>query len=430
VPWSARPVIVSFHRRSTKLDLPTLCTHCSPQPLCLHVVMLQSPPKVFAHGGKCQLCSHCHTPSRLCCLSNFSFSMNENLSNTMVRSPGTKSIICNRVLSPTSPLSMRQMAQRTGWPVSTISAVVKHYRLHGTHSSLPKSGRPSKITPQGERRVLREMHSNPQATYDVFGAIINISPSSVGRLANRNGLYSRICRKKPLVSAANVMARLKWAEEVEEMDWRRVMFTDESCFKVGETSSVARCLRPIGEAFNPRYTAPKLCHGVAVHVWGAIVHGRKLPLVRFDLQKAHTKNGTKIQAQKITSEVYSSQILWGPLSNYVGIVRHNQEDLLVVEDGASVHNKGVSPAIREICGIPRLTHPASSPDLNPIENAWAWIKRKLRQRQPCPTSLDQLWERLQALWDEMPQDMIDQWIDGMDRRRVALLTAKGFATKY
>ena len=58
-------------------------------------------------------------------------------------------------------------------------------------------------------------------------------------------------------------------------------------------------------------------HGASLHVWGAILTGQKLPLVRFNLARARTVNKQRIAAEKIDSKVYAEQILWGPLQDYV-----------------------------------------------------------------------------------------------------------------
>jgi len=52
-----------------------------------------------------------------------------------------------------------------------------------------------------------------------------------------------------------------------------------------------------------------------LHVWGAIVHGHKFPLVRLDLKPAHQEGGKRIAAQTINDKVYVVQILGVPASD-------------------------------------------------------------------------------------------------------------------
>jgi len=72
---------------------------------------------------------------------------------------------------------------------------------------------------------------------------------------------------------------------------------------------------------------------------------------------------------------------------------------VVVMDGPRLHRvKGVGEALAER-GATALYLPAYSPELNPIEMTWAWLKKLLRdapQRQlgRLKTRVDELWARL------------------------------------
>jgi hypothetical protein len=151
--------------------------------------------------------------------------------------------------------------------------------------------------------------------------------------------------------------RLEWAYMWAVFDWRRVMFTDKSCFKIGE-GSVQRVIRGVGEEYWPQHIQVKFRHGKAIHVWGAIMYRVKLPLVKFELAKARQEKGKKIAAETITSVKYVEQILWGPLQDYVNQARARGIDVKVVEDGASVHFKGQAKSMRELCDI--LSRPVPS----------------------------------------------------------------------
>ncbi len=52
-------------------------------------------------------------------------------------------------------------------------------------------------------------------------------------------------------------------------------------------------------------------------------------------------------------------------------------------------------------GIKLLPWPPLSPDMNPIENAWAIPKQNLHQQSMYPTSKDGIFERLPEVWDSL-----------------------------
>ena len=74
--------------------------------------------------------------------------------------------------------------------------------------------------------------------------------------------------------------------------------------------------------------------------------------------------------------------------------------------------------------------PAQSPDLNPIENLWAILKRRLNQYEQPPRGMVELWERVQAKWDEIDKEMCMKLIESMPRRIDAVLKSKGMWTNY
>ena len=45
--------------------------------------------------------------------------------------------------------------------------------------------------------------------------------------------------------------------------------------------------------------------------------------------------------------------------------------------------------------------PAQSPDLNPIDHLWAHVKRMLNRFQTPAKGINDLWERIQNVWNEI-----------------------------
>ena len=75
-----------------------------------------------------------------------------------------------------------------------------------------------------------------------------------------------------------------------------------------------------------------------------------------------------------------------------------------------------------------LNWPANSPDLNPIENLWDIVKRKLRDARP--NTLDELKAAIEASWASITPQQCHRLIASMPRRIEAVISAKGFPTKY
>jgi transposase len=75
--------------------------------------------------------------------------------------------------------------------------------------------------------------------------------------------------------------------------------------------------------------------------------------------------------------------------------------------------------------------PPQSPDLNPIENMWALLKRRLTEYETATKSMNELYERVTEAWyDQMKPEECQKVIESMPRRIRACIRAKGKWTKY
>ena len=78
--------------------------------------------------------------------------------------------------------------------------------------------------------------------------------------------------------------------------------------------------------------------------------------------------------------------------------------------------------------ISLLPWPSQSPDLNPIENLWSYLERKMSGRRPNNKfDLEQI---LKAEWEKIPQDYCRKLVESMPKRIREVIKAKGGHTKY
>lgn len=73
--------------------------------------------------------------------------------------------------------------------------------------------------------------------------------------------------------------------------------------------------------------------------------------------------------------------------------------------------------------------PARSPDLNPIENLEGWIVRQVYAHNRQFSNLNELWNLLVKVWDNIPDSFIKFLIDSIQSCVLELLE-KGGATTY
>ncbi|ETW85192.1 hypothetical protein HETIRDRAFT_310330 [Heterobasidion irregulare TC 32-1] len=136
-------------------------------------------------------------------------------------------------------------------------------------------------------------------------------------------------------------------------DWNKVIWTDEAKLELGKRPGHKRVARLPGEEFLPENIQPTFKSGhKSIMVWGCIAHGVKGPLIKLEfLPATMSEKGRRRGGGLGAKEIEQQQICL----------------MLVVEDGALAHTSRLAKSARLKLGITPLTHPPSSPDLNPIE---------------------------------------------------------------
>lgn len=81
-------------------------------------------------------------------------------------------------------------------------------------------------------------------------------------------------------------------------------------------------------------------------------------------------------------------------------------------------------------GIPIMQWPPGSPDLNPIEHVWDYLKRNVQRRIPAPRNLREHENAVITEWEQIPQDFIQNLIRSMPRRINAVIRSRRGNTRY
>ena len=77
-----------------------------------------------------------------------------------------------------------------------------------------------------------------------------------------------------------------------------------------------------------------------------------------------------------------------------------------------------------------LFWPVNSPDLNPIEHLQHYVKQQLQKYETIATSMFELWERIQEVWNAIPKEICENLVNSMPEHMQAVKYAKGRHTKY
>ena len=100
-----------------------------------------------------------------------------------------------------------------------------------------------------------------------------------------------------------------------------------------------------------------------------------------------------------------------------------------MEDNAPVHKKVCIPA-RKALGMETLEWPPNSPDLNPIENIWSYMKDIIARDYAQVSSVEEMKRIVRHMWEQFKDGEWDKLLESMPHRMEAVIVAKGGSTGY
>jgi transposase len=105
---------------------------------------------------------------------------------------------------------------------------------------------------------------------------------------------------------------------------------------------------------------------------------------------------------------------------------------LFMEDGNPAHGHKSSTNCCQRFGtkqgIVLMPHPSSSPDMNPIEKCWRYIKQKLHRRRKQPTTVAEMEVAVREEWEHIPQQWINDLILKQEHWVTVLMERHGWST--
>ncbi|CAK37236.1 uncharacterized protein An01g10550 [Aspergillus niger] len=233
---------------------------------------------------------------------------------------------------------------------------------------------------------------------------------------------SKPLRKPPLTSA-NKQARLAWAFEHlywTRDQWNRILWTDETWVTSGFHKQIY-VTRKAGEELDKTCLRTNPPRKRGWMFWASFYNNFKGPCLFWEKEW-----GT------INAEGYIDRIV-PIIDGYVRLVERNEHQRLqIMQDNAPGHASKTTIQEFNERGIFPIIWPAFSPDLNPIEAVWNWMKDWIERYFPQDEQLsyDQLREVVRAAWDALPEAFLDGLINSMPARCQAVINAEGGHTKY
>ena len=234
-----------------------------------------------------------------------------------------------------------------------------------------------------------------------------VSKSTVLRDMGAVGCVSKNRPKGPMREATDPADRVAFSKNTLKSKhgaWGGILFSDEKWANTNDHGLPMEFCTPEEQATRRVYDR----YAKSVHVWGAIGVGVKHLIV---LPKGNI-NATNY------------------VKNSLSKSRHILRGKTLMQDGARPHT---AKSTMKWLGDNKFDvlpgWPARSPDLNPIENLWAIISRRVGSRQP--TDEAELALFFVEEWNAIPQSVIDKLVLSFEGRLKECIARNGetIATK-
>ncbi len=308
----------------------------------------------------------------------------------------------------------KKMSAALKVPKSTVASIILKWKMFGTTRTLPRAGRPAKLSYRGRRALVREVKKNQKITVAELQRCIremgeSCRKSTITAALHQSGLYGRVARRKPLLSARHMKARM----EDSKMVTNKILWSDETKIELFGINSKRYVWRKPGTAHHLSNTVPTVKHGGgSIMLWGCFSAAGTGRLVAIE---------GKMNAAKYR-EILDENLLQSAQDLRLGRRFTFQQDsdpkytAKIMKEW--LHNNSVTV----------LEWPSQSPDLNPIEHLWRDLKMAVHQR--LPSNLTELERICKEEWQRIPKSRCEILVSSFPKRLMAVLNQKGASTKY
>ena len=260
------------------------------------------------------------------------------------------------------------------------------------------------------------MKENPLLTSAAIFAkagVYNISKTTRCKILNTLGNV-KVALRRPPISGRNQIKRLNWARQYMKLDFNKVIFTDECRATLDGPDGWRKGW--VIEGGQAPWVARRQQGGGGVMFWAGIVKDRLIGPYKVD------------SSVKMNSETYSQFLNDSFFKWYKRQSRQFKLTCTFMHDNAPAHASKYTRAYLEgkgIAGNKIMTWPAQSPDLNPIENLWATIKRRVYPADKQYTSQAELWEAIKDVCAALEPHEIQNLTSSMDDRLFKVIQKTG-----
>ena len=297
---------------------------------------------------------------------------------------------------------------RTDTPLTTIYDNIRKIKKTGGVDHAGGNGRPKKIGARASKAlgqfVRRDSSVSTRTLATKLSAThVQVSHMTIARHMANLGYSKALPIGTPMLTPVHKQKRVEWARAHLNDDWGRTLFSDETAFQLFR-NTVERWYKGV----RPTRALPK--DRTKIMAWGGFSVEGKTSLFCF---------------RSIMTGQYYVEIIRRHLPE---INRMFNGDWRLQQDNDPKHTSRVAKAYLKENVPAVMDWPSNSPDLNPIENLWAIVKRNVEKRMP--KNIDELEQFMSEEWGNIPENVLVNLVGSMSRRCDLIIQGNGERINY
>ena len=308
--------------------------------------------------------------------------------------------------------SHREIAKKINRSKTVVTNFLKDPLKYGSRK---RTGRRRKVDERTKRLIIRTASNKSISCANIIHDLnLKLSRWTINRVIKKSKILKKMKKKhSPPLTKSHKDLRLKWAKDhmTWNEEWRKVVWSDEKKFNLDGPDGFSyywHDLRKEEDIFSTRAQG-----GGSIMIWASFGWGGKSSICFVDGRM--NSNGYR--------EVLKHHLV--DIGSSIG-----GSDWIFQQDNAPVHRSKVNITWFKSKKINVLPWPSLSPDLNPIENLWGILARKVYAEGKQFRTKEQLKTAILKSWEEISIDQLRDLVNSMPDRIFEVIKLNGAKTKY